>query len=364
MAWLSNFIHASRLRQSDSVTVAVEEENLGALLALLFDGGNPNIKDEHGAPALSLACRRNDADMAHALLRAGANINECDLQGRTALYEAVSSCSSDRSSNGAGDSTALLKAAPGNKNNLVELLLDRGADPNLGNDSYRPLFAAVRTGDESLVMLLLKGGANSRPEGDGYNVLSAAVETENKRLVKLLLDHKADPNAGDPKYNPLSQAILHRKVDIVELLLACGAATERKMAGNIGPLHIAARLKDPVQPDMVEQLLRFSADVDSTDSSGRTPLFYTICSQDFDSTEMLLDSGADTEVETLEEKRRPLHEAATAGNEEIMRLLLDCSLYISPEDAHGMTPLDYAEKYGHDQIVRLLKTEMSDRTRP
>ena len=282
------------VRQSDSVTATVEKNNPGALLALLNDGGNPNTMDERGVPALNLACQQNSADMVYALLSAGANINECDSQGRTALYEAVSRSDVDPNSDEAGDSMVLPKAATGNK----------------------------------------------------------------LHLVRLLLLSKADPNAGDPECNPLSAAILQRDVNIVERLLEYGATTRVRMAGNTSPLHVAARLQDPSQADMVELLLRFGADVNSPDHSGRTPLFDTILNQNFDSTEMLLDDGADIEAAIVEDNKRPLHEAAIVGNAKIFQLLLKSSLCISPKDAHGMTPLDYAERNHHDDIVRLIKMKM------
>lgn len=292
--------------------------------------------------------------MIHALLDYGANINKCDLQGRTALYEAVSSSNAVPSSDVGSDETVLLRAATGNENHLVELLLKNGADLNIGDDSHKPLLAAVQTGDESLVKLLLDHGADLNAGTDKLSPLLAASQISNEDILTLLLEQGADPNANTDHLKSRYEAIVQRKVDIVDDLSQSEVVTGAKTAGTVSPLHIAAQLQDPAK---LELLLRFGANVNSRDPSGRTPLFDTIGNQDFESTEILLDNGADLDSATLEDGRRPLHEAALVGNVRIFRLLLDSSLCVAPEDAHGKTPLDSAKYKGHDETVGLIESK-------
>jgi ankyrin repeat protein len=56
----------------------------------------------------------------------------------------------------------------------------------------------------------------------------------------------------------------------------------------------------------------------------------------------------------------PLHYAATSGNVEIIRLLLDNHAFIDAESPNGTTPLMMASQYGTPEAVRLLLDEGAD----
>ena len=66
-------------------------------------------------------------------------------------------------SEGYGGSTPLLEAVNGNNNNVVQFLLQRGADPNKGNKTINdstPLYMAARNGNKRMAKVLLNGGAH------------------------------------------------------------------------------------------------------------------------------------------------------------------------------------------------------------
>jgi uncharacterized protein len=58
----------------------------------------------------------------------------------------------------------------------------------------------------------------------------------------------------------------------------------------------------------------------------------------------------------------PLHYAATAGNLEIMQILLDENAYIDAESPNKSTPLMVAAQYGSTQAVKLLLEAGADPT--
>lgn len=54
-----------------------------------------------------------------------------------------------------------------------------------------------------------------------------------------------------------------------------------------------------------------------------------------------------------------LHIAAANGHLECVRVLLACpDVNVSAKDKGGQTPLELAEKYGHDDIAALLREAM------
>jgi ankyrin repeat protein len=51
---------------------------------------------------------------------------------------------------------------------------------------------------------------------------------------------------------------------------------------------------------------------------------------------------------------RPLHQAAVAGHEELVRLLLNAGADKTARCDRGKTPADYARERGHDAVAALL----------
>ncbi|KAM6503799.1 hypothetical protein JOM56_000742 [Amanita muscaria] len=117
-------------------------------------------------------------------------------------------------------------AASVHAKDIVELLLDNGADVNAQGGCYgNPLQVASSRGDKDIVELLLDKGADVNAQSGEYgNALQTASYRGRKDIVELLLDKGADVNAQGGKYgNALQAASLKGKKDIVELLLDKGA---------------------------------------------------------------------------------------------------------------------------------------------
>ena len=146
-----------------------------------------------------------------------------------------------------GPCAPLFKAAQGGHKEVVQILLDRGADPNKTNSwGKTPLHGAVmqlnaRKGHKEVVQLLLNRGANPNTnDHHGISPLGHAAKYKHTILVQLLLDAGADPNQknNDGDLTPLHYASSHGYKDIVQLLLDRGACPKMQTR-NTTPLILA-----------------------------------------------------------------------------------------------------------------------------
>ncbi len=94
---------------------------------------------------------------------------------------------------------------------LIKLLLDAGADPNVATpDHMLPLMCAIEQLNKRLVELLIEHGANVKTgnEGSLFTPLHLAVDAEadcawqtdrvpNSQIIELLLSSGADPTLKD-----------------------------------------------------------------------------------------------------------------------------------------------------------------------
>ena len=92
---------------------------------------------------------------------------------------------------------------------MVQLLLDRGADPNKANEGgWTPLHEAAQNGHTVVLQLLLDRGADlNKANESGFTPLYTAAFAGHKYVVKLLLDRGADPDlTNDDGNTPLEMA--------------------------------------------------------------------------------------------------------------------------------------------------------------
>ena len=77
------------------------------------------------------------------------------------------------------------------KKDVVRLLLERGADPNIAcdeEDYWIPLHHVAYEGDKDLVKLLMEHGADPHQKNkDGYTALDAARDGEHCGIIHMIL---------------------------------------------------------------------------------------------------------------------------------------------------------------------------------
>uniref|UniRef100_A0A1X7TEH4 Uncharacterized protein n=1 Tax=Amphimedon queenslandica TaxID=400682 RepID=A0A1X7TEH4_AMPQE len=94
--------------------------------------------------------------------------------------------------------TALVAAARGGHDDIVQLLSEE-ADPNTSvHDGNTALIEAARKGNCNVVELLLKKGVRHSPSNnDGNTALIIAAERGHYKIVQLLLNNRADRSTAN-----------------------------------------------------------------------------------------------------------------------------------------------------------------------
>lgn len=154
----------------------------------------------------------------------------------------------------------------------------------------------------------------------------------------------------------LHWAVLGRQHAAVELLLSRNAdfnATDPSNART--PLHIAMAGGDST---LAVRLLQAGSPTETRDRSGETPLFIACRERKHKMTKVLLEAGSDPDArDSNSSKQTPLLLAAKLGLKKVVKILLDHDAKVSLVDDHGMTPLLYAIREGHNDIADLLSKQ-------
>lgn len=210
--------------------VSVSDLDPGGTLRAIARGADPNAKLE-GQTALAKLIRESDEsvegterflDTLKALLEGGASpaadglskhLGACPLahaviesrlgrKGFELLVVASKREDLDRAYNSA---TLLCWAAQSEKKFYLDVILERGADPNAPVNVYGPeRVVCLKRFDPSVLKRLLESGADPNPIGDEEPILPAAAygfmtsgKTEWGSCVELALRGGADPFARD-----------------------------------------------------------------------------------------------------------------------------------------------------------------------
>ncbi|XP_076806733.1 ankyrin repeat and MYND domain-containing protein 1-like isoform X2 [Clavelina lepadiformis] len=198
---------------------------------------------------------------------------------------------------------------------MIELLLQRGANPDIGTVPFPLLFFAVKAGDVDAVKLLLERGASTEHRLSGQlggltvlHIASGIKCPEGVKIVELLLSANANPNTA-----ALDEGFMLSDGDT-----SVSEYSEKSTQSS-------RRKETPTQ--WVTEGLNF------VDESGRTPL-HIACERDDnykyarDIVHLLLDNGANPDV--IWKGHSPLSLAVYSGNDlsidELLRYNADASL--------------------------------------
>ena len=165
---------------------------------------------------------------------------------------------------------ALLAAVEGDQVNLINVLLSRGADPNVHvRGGKNALFHATLKGDSNLpvVQQLVRAGARIEPEAPTVSPLDAAVMAGALAITQYFLSLDIDVNvrSHDPPGHPLQIAVFTGQHEVAELLLNSGA--DITLAGEHELIEVASLMGDH---KMMDIMLKYAPSLCTLEGEGST----------------------------------------------------------------------------------------------
>jgi ankyrin len=277
-------VNARGARGQTALMWAVAQKHSGVVKVLIAHGADVHARSEvwsqvmaapphglleynraipHGGDtALMFAARVGDLTSAKLLVAAGANVNDADAWGVSATVLAAHS--------GYGE--------------LVEFLLDKGADPNAAKAGFTALHAAIMRRDERVVSALLARGAdpnarlqtwtptrrasedfNFAPELVGATPFWLAARFSEPNVIRLLLKHGADPlfvHRAD--YADGAQV---RRTQVTTALMAATG-----MGGGMAWVQPDRAQREALTLEAVKLAAELGVDVNAANTDGRTAL--------------------------------------------------------------------------------------------
>lgn len=240
---------------------AARENCIACVEVLLEQGADIDLPDPDGVTPLHVAIMNANWDLAKRLIDAGADVNQWDIYGEAPLYTTVGQRSR---TDGGRASIDPPNATDGMT--ILRTLLERGANPNM-QLFFRP--ANVR------------GPTNTR----GSTPLIRAANNNDREVVELLLEHGADATVYmADRQTPIHAVLAGRasEKDALELIgILHDAGTDVNVVALVvhmeevrggSALHYATRKR---YKDVMRLLASYGIDMNLKDQDGLTALDYT-----------------------------------------------------------------------------------------
>lgn len=249
---------------------------------LIANGAEVDAEDEHGNTPLHLATKH--VEVTKVLVDHGADLNARDQGGRTALQEAVSYGTRE----------------------VVDLLVDRGAEIDLHLAAY--------IGRLDKVKELVAGGADVNL---GHNQLDESIIKGLSAVYPEAAEEKSTHRAD----TPLHRAVQGGHADVVDCLLSAGADLEAQDVEGRTALHEAAYLGFT---EIAKTLIAHGANVNAVAGTswryGDTPLQMAAHGGHTATVALLVAHGADVSARDAEDRSALFH-AWTKGFADVIAAL-------------------------------------------
>jgi ankyrin repeat protein len=312
---------------------AVQEDKVAVARTLLAYGADANKPSNliYGMTALMAASAAPQMEITALLIESGADVNRVDTNGDPVINWAAYYGHED----------------------LVAVLLNAGASPDIATQHGAVLHIALRRGHREVVDLLIQrrltGPALEGREGLVLNdVLSGDAGSLNRRLEYASAD-TLDP-AGTPM---LVLAAWSGNTTIVDVLLQNDGYVDAVDAIGFTAFSHASREGNL---SVMQRLLDAGADVDHVGADigmGLTPLMLAAGAGEVETTLQLVSIGANLAALNTSGQNAALW-ALVTGQRETVDILIAAGSPLDIVDSEGNTMLSVARSFGYDDLVAQL----------
>lgn len=315
---LDSFIHLATINNQKDIINYSLNKNPKALELLDEDGNTPihlmaryglkdmmkkvftkfpkliNLQNKKNQTPVHLMIKYDHPDHLEWVLNEiqNVNLNLADLRGHTPLHYAV------RRSKKEGDryykilktmleenvdltkpksNPLLMESINRDKIHIVELILEKGGDPNIQNDKFlTALQLATLGGKLEISKLLIEKGADPNrvgPEGD-QDPMMYSISKADEDMVMILLENGYNPNRHNRYLETSSHGVLSKNnfsPSLVAKILYLGDLNKQNVDG-VTPLHLF--LQNYNWRNYANILKKKKLDIFQPDRQGRTPMTY------------------------------------------------------------------------------------------
>jgi ankyrin repeat protein len=380
---------------------------------LMKYGADPNLSaGPDGETPLVVAINERNFELTHLLLMYGADASAVMSCGNTPLIKVINKTvpakfvelildyDTDADAKNREGTTPLFMAIQSARVDIMSLLLDHGANPNMPGpkhplwpSTYHPealqlllsrgadtkkapgsmeLAASLKSIDS--ISILLNAGVSPNIKKDGiYTPLCSAIRDNSVNIVDLLLANGADPNLPASEY-PHFKCITHNRIHILPKLVAAGSDLHE-------PKGILETAVVHNNMEALKYLLSQGVHLDDRSDEGCTALTTAIRDNRMQMLDLLLANGADPNVrgedwpltmavkrpEILKKLLKVVHnpssvrgvvEAAVMANQlESIKMLLKAGVSVEDKTGGVFSPLTTALREDRNDLVRFLLYE-------
>lgn len=282
---------------SDIFELAISND-LEGVKKYIDEGGEIDAINEYGVTPLMLAAGNENREVVELLLEAGADKNIEDNKGYLAIEYAFMS----------------------NNVDIGKLLFNEKWDNSLLGHLLGYAMYQYSTDVFSYMLSVYSGDIDEVFMTPRFSFLMYSVAYNLIEKAKILLEYDVDINlTNENEDTALHIAVNNSRTEFIHLLLDNGADPNTKDKYGT-PVFLTVCLGHKI--DLVKKMINKGVDINCKDYDGNTPLIYAVYRDSYGVVKTLLDNNADPNIKN-DNNETALYAAYVTNNQEMIKVLLD-----------------------------------------